>query len=62
VKYQFQDDANSWLLISFDVTANPLSKNTVKVETSHEDLSAQLEGFIGDGNHETCTVKFVDGR
>jgi hypothetical protein len=62
VTYQYQDDANLTLVIYFDIPTRPLSENTIRATTSDPDLGASVEGFIGKGSTESCTIKLVDGR
>jgi len=62
VVYQIGDDANATVSIYFDIPTRPLSSNTVKVDTSDENIAGQLTGFSGSGSTESCTVKVIDGR
>jgi hypothetical protein len=57
VTYQVGDDANQTVAIYYDIPATPFTSNTVRVDTSSDDIVAQLTGFRGDGSTESCIVK-----
>ncbi len=61
VIYQIGDDANTTVTIAWDIPASQPS-NKVIVDTSNQDIAAQLNGFVGSGDAETCTLTVVDGR
>ncbi len=61
VVYQVGDDTTATVTIYFNVPALS-ADNAVNVTSSNEDIAAQRDGFVGEGDSETCTVKVVDGR
>lgn len=62
VTYVFQDDENVKVEVYFNVPMTPGMANTVTARTTHTDVAATVEGLVGSGSSEACTIKVVDGR
>jgi hypothetical protein len=62
VLYRFEDDANVAVTIYFDIPTKPFSNNTVRATSSNQDVATTVEGLIGSGATESCTIRVVDGR
>ncbi|UQA92052.1 hypothetical protein [Streptomyces halobius] len=62
VVYQVGSDESAWVKIGWDMPGVPGTTNIVNVETSHPEIIATLDGFIGLNETESITVTVVDAR
>jgi hypothetical protein len=62
VTYVFQDDENIKVEIYFNVPLTPGMPNSVTARTTNSDVAATVDGLIGEGATEACTIKVIDGR
>ncbi|ALF55416.1 hypothetical protein ACX27_25480 [Nostoc piscinale CENA21] len=62
VIYQLGNEPNAWIKIYWDVPWLTNSNNKFKIETSHENIIVQTDGFIGTGSVENILLKVIDLR
>lgn len=60
--YQFGSDASAWVKIGWDIPGTPGVTSIVNVETSHPDIVATLDGFMGSSEREDITLIVADTR
>ncbi|MER6384309.1 hypothetical protein [Streptomyces sp. NPDC001250] len=60
--YQLGSDEAAWVKIGWDIPGISGTTSIVNVETSHPDIIATLDGFIGSSEREDITLIVADVR